>query len=248
LRAYYFAKEEKLLVYDYEPIGSLHLCLHGHGPCRTALNWATRLKIILEAARALRYLHHECGKPKLAHGNIKAANILLDENYNALLADFGLAMIIYPGTATTSARVAGYRAPEQADLKHISQAADVYSFGVLMLELLTGKSPAAFHSSEKGIDLPKWVHSVVREEWTGEVFDIELMREKHVEEDMVSLLQTALLCTEPIAERRPKMTDVVPLIEKLSSLDPTSDSPNDSVCQSPSRLSRDLTTVTGAAS
>lgn len=131
LRAYYFAKEEKLLVYDYEPNGSLHLCLHGHGPCRTALNWATRLKIILEVARALRHLHHECGKPKLVHGNIKSANILLDENYNALLADFGLAMITYPGTATTTARVAGYRAPEQADSKHISQAADVYSFGVV---------------------------------------------------------------------------------------------------------------------
>lgn len=116
-----------------------------------------------------------------------------------------------------------------------------------MLELLTGKSPAAFHSSEKDIDLPKWVHSVVREEWTGEVFDIELMREKHVEEDMVSLLQTALLCTEPIVERRPKMTDVVPLIEKLSSLDPTSNSPHDSMCQSPSTLSGDLTTVTTAA-
>lgn len=112
-----------------------------------------------------------------------------------------------------------------------------------MLELLTGKSPAAIHSSEQGIDLPKWVHSVVREEWTGEVFDLELMREKHVEEDMVSLLQTALLCTEPIAERRPKMTDVVPLIEKL-----LSDSPNDSVFQSPSKRSRDLTTVTAAAS
>lgn len=112
----------------------------------------------------------------------------------------------------------------------------------VMLELLTGKAPAPFHPSEKGIDLPKWVQSVVREEWTAEVFDIELMRHKNSEEDMVSMLQTALLCTEPIAERRPKMTVVVSLIEKLSR-DPSShqDSNNSSVCPSPNSLSGDLT-------
>jgi hypothetical protein len=115
----------------------------------------------------------------------------------------------------------------------------------VMLELLTGKAPAPFHPAEKGIDLPKWVQSVVREEWTAEVFDIELMRYKNIEEDMVSLLQTALLCTEPIAERRPKMSVVVPLIEKLARDPSAPDSHTSSVCQSPS-LSGDLTVVTAA--
>lgn len=115
----------------------------------------------------------------------------------------------------------------------------------VMLELLTGKAPAPFHPSEKGVDLPKWVQSVVREEWTVEVFDIELMRCKNVEEDMVSMLQTALLCTERIPERRPKMTVVVSLLEKLSR-DPSQDSCTSSVCQSPS-LSGDLTATAPAA-
>lgn len=131
LRAYYFAKEEKLLVYDYEPNGSLQSLLHGRGPGRTALDWATRLKIALGVAKALRYLHHECGKQKLSHGNIKSSNILLDENHHPLLADFGLALIMNPGVAATTSRLAGYRAPEHVDSKRISQAADVYSFGVV---------------------------------------------------------------------------------------------------------------------
>lgn len=99
------------------------------GPGRTALDWATRLKIALGVAKALRYLHHECGKQKISHGNIKSSNVLLDENYHPLVADFGLALITNPIAATS--RVAGYRAPEHADSKQISQAADVYSFGVV---------------------------------------------------------------------------------------------------------------------
>lgn len=147
LRAYYFAKEEKLLVYDYEPKGSLHSLLHGRGPGRTALDWATRLKIGLGVAKALRHLHHECGKQKLAHGNIKSSNILLDENHDALLADFGLALIMNPGVAAATSRVAGYRAPEHADSKRISQAADVYSFGVVshfisLFSAFPGATPA----------------------------------------------------------------------------------------------------------
>jgi serine/threonine protein kinase len=90
------------------------------------------LKIALGVAKALRYLHHECAKQKIAHGNIKSSNILLDENYHPLVADFGLALIMNNPTAATS-RVAGYRAPEHAGSKRISQAADVYSFGVVWL-------------------------------------------------------------------------------------------------------------------
>lgn len=85
----------------------------------------------------------------------------------------------------------------------------------MLLELLTGKAPASVHPSEEGIDLPKWVNSVVREEWTAEVFDIELMRYKNIEEDMVSMLQAAMLCIEPVPDRRPKMNEVVALLEKL---------------------------------
>lgn len=238
LRAFYFAKEEKLLVYDYEPHGSLHYSLHGNQRLdRTPLDWSQRFKIALGVAKALRYLHCECGKQKIAHGNIKSSNILLDENHRPLVADFGLSLILSPTAAAS--RVAGYHAPGHADMKRISQPSDVYSFGVVMLELLTGKSPASFHPSEKGIDLPKWVQSVVREEWTVEVFDVELKRHKDIEEDMVSMLQTALLCTEPIPERRPKMTVVVALLEKLSRDQSHFYDNNTPTCQSPAASEAD---------
>lgn len=86
----------------------------------------------------------------------------------------------------------------------------------VLLEILTGKAPAPLHPSDDGIDLPRWVHSVVREEWTAEVFDTELLQFQNIEEDMVSMLQTAMLCIEPIPERRPKMNEVLSLLEKLS--------------------------------
>lgn len=85
----------------------------------------------------------------------------------------------------------------------------------MLLEMLTGKAPAPLHPSDDGIDLPRWVHSVVREEWTAEVFDTELLQSQNVEEDMVSMLQTAMLCIEPIPERRPNMNEVLSLLEKL---------------------------------
>ncbi|KAL2629609.1 hypothetical protein R1flu_014295 [Riccia fluitans] len=217
LRAYYYAKGEKLLVYDYQQHGSLYSLLHGNrGPGRTPLDWVTRLKIALGAARGLAYLHQECGSQKIPHGNIKSSNILLDKNYNACIADYGLALLMTSSAATT--RMAGYRAPEHADTKRISQRADVYSFGVVLLELLTGKAPVPAYSNaaqEEGIDLPRWVHSVVREEWTAEVFDIELMRYRNIEEEMVGLLQVAMVCVSPAPEQRPKMTQVVKMIEDI---------------------------------
>lgn len=96
---------------------------------RTPLDWSQRFKIALGVAKALRYLHYECGKQKIAHGNIKSSNILLDENHRPLVADFGLSLILSPTAAAS--RVAGYHAPGHADMKRISQPSDVYSFGVV---------------------------------------------------------------------------------------------------------------------
>ncbi|KAG6556090.1 hypothetical protein Mapa_002031 [Marchantia paleacea] len=237
LRAYYYAKGEKLLVYDYQQNGSLYSLLHGNrGPGRTPLDWVTRLRIALGAARGLAYLHQECGSQKIPHGNIKSSNILLDKDYNACVSDYGLALLMTSSAATT--RMAGYRAPEHADTKRISQRADVYSFGVVLLELLTGKAPVPAYSNaaqEEGIDLPRWVHSVVREEWTAEVFDIELMRYRNIEEEMVGLLQVAMVCVSPAPEQRPKMPQVVKMIEDIRP-DPASSMDEegfDSLTQSP---------------
>ncbi|GMI77023.1 receptor-like kinase 1 [Hibiscus trionum] len=212
LRAYYFSADEKLLVYDYMPMGSLSSLLHGNrGAGRTPLNWDTRSGIALGAARGIAYLHSK--GPGISHGNVKSSNILLTTSYEARVSDFGLAQLA--GPTSTPNRVDGYRAPEVTDARKVSQKADVYSFGILLLELLTGKAPTHALLNEEGIDLPRWVQSIVREEWTAEVFDLELLRYQNVEEDMVQLLQLAMNCTAQYPDKRPSMAEVTNQIEEL---------------------------------
>ncbi|XP_050229063.1 probable inactive receptor kinase At1g48480 [Mercurialis annua] len=212
LRAYYFNKDEKLLVYDYMPMGSLSALLHGNrGSGRTPLNWETRSGIALGAARAIAHLHSQ-GKAN-SHGNIKSSNILLTTSYEARVSDFGLAHLA--GPTPTPNRIDGYRAPEVTDARKVSQKADVYSFGILLLELLTGKAPTYSHLNDEGVDLPRWVQSVVRDEWTSEVFDLELLRYQNIEDDMVQLLQLAINCTTQYPDNRPSMAEVRNQLEEL---------------------------------
>lgn len=213
LRAYYFSKDEKLLVYDYMPMGSLSALLHGNrGSSRTPLDWLSRVKIALGAARGLAYLHAQGGS-KFAHANIKSSNILLSRDLDACISDYGLAQLL--NSSSAASRIVGYRAPEVTDARKVTQKSDVYSFGVLLLELLTGKAPTQAALNDEGIDLPRWVQSVVREEWTAEVFDLELMRYQNIEEEMVSMLQIAMQCVDPVPERRPKMNNVLLLLEDV---------------------------------
>ncbi|KAH7656015.1 Non-specific serine/threonine protein kinase protein [Dioscorea alata] len=212
LRAYYYSNDEKLLVYDYMSMGSLSALLHGNrGSGRTPLDWETRSAIALAAAQGIEYIHSTA--PSASHGNIKSSNILLAKSHEARVSDHGLAHLV--GPSSTPNRVAGYRAPEVTDPRKVSQKADVYSFGVLLLELLTGKAPAQALLNEEGVDLPRWVQSVVREEWTSEVFDMELLRYQTVEEDMVQLLQLAIDCAAQYPDKRPTMADVVIRIEEI---------------------------------
>ncbi|KAJ7975265.1 Receptor-like kinase 1 [Quillaja saponaria] len=186
--------------------------LHGNkGAGRTPLNWEMRSGIALGAARGIEYLHSQGSN--ISHGNIKSSNILLTKSYNARVSDFGLAHLV--GPSSTPNRVAGYRAPEVTDPRKVSQKADVYSFGVLLLELLTGKAPTHALLNEEGVDLPRWVQSIVREEWTSEVFDLELLRDQNVEEEMVQLLQLAVDCAASYPDKRPSMSEVTKCIEEL---------------------------------
>ncbi|OVA01902.1 Protein kinase domain [Macleaya cordata] len=218
LRAYYYSKDEKLMVYDYYSQGSVSALLHGkRGADRIPLDWDTRLRIAIGAARGIACIHTE-NNGKLVHGNIKSSNIFLNTQNYGCVSDLGLSTLINPVSPPVP-RATGYRAPEVTDTKKAAQPSDIYSFGVLLLELLTGKSPVHATGGDEVVHLVRWVQSVVREEWTAEVFDVELMRYPNIEEEMVEMLQIAMACVSRMPDQRPKITDVVKMMEDIRRID-----------------------------
>ncbi|XP_047073178.1 probable inactive receptor kinase RLK902 [Lolium rigidum] len=216
LRAYFYSKEEKLLVYDFVGAGSLSSLLHGNGAeGRARLDFTARARIALAAARGVAFIHG--GGAKSSHGSIKSSNVVVNGTRDsAYVADYGLAQLV--GAAALPRRGTGYRAPEVTDARAVSQKADVYSFGVVVLELLTGRAPTYALPDDGGaggVDLARWVRSVVQEEWTSEVFDSVIGNEPRVEEEMMRLLQLGMECTEQHPDRRPSMAGVEARIERI---------------------------------
>ncbi|KAJ7950049.1 Receptor-like kinase [Quillaja saponaria] len=213
LRAYYLGpKGEKLLVFDYMPKGSLASFLHARGP-EITIDWPTRMNIAMGVTQGLYYLHTQ---ENIIHGSLTSSNIMLDEQTNAHIADFGLSSLITTSASTNIIATAGslgYNAPELSKIKKPNTKTDVYSLGVIILELLTGKSPA---EPTNGLDLPQWVASIVKEEWTNEVFDLELMRDATtIGDELLNTLKLALHCVDPSPSARPEAQQVLQKLEEI---------------------------------
>ncbi|KAI9075879.1 hypothetical protein K1719_042159 [Acacia pycnantha] len=159
LHGYYTAPHYNLLIYELMPNGSLDNFLCRRAEKKKTLNWSARYRIAVGSARGISYLHHDC-IPHIIHRDIKSSNILLDENMEARVSDFGLATLMEPDKTHVSTIVAGtfgYLAPEYFDTGRATFKGDVYSYGVVLLELLTGRKPSDETFAEEGTKLVTWV-------------------------------------------------------------------------------------------
>ncbi|KAI9086907.1 hypothetical protein K1719_031068 [Acacia pycnantha] len=234
LYGFCFHEDSKILLYEYMENGSLGEQLHAN-PESCPLDWNCRYKIALGAAQGLCYLHYDC-KPQIIHRDIKSNNILLDENFQARVGDFGLAKLIdfsYSKSMTTVAGSFGYIAPEYAYTMKVTEKCDIYSLGVVLLELVSGRSPV--QPLEQGGDLVTWVRrSIQASVPTLELFDKRLnLSEQRTVEEMSLVLKIALFCTSASPLNRPTMKEVIAMLIDAreyvsnSSSVPTSESPHD---------------------
>jgi serine/threonine protein kinase len=210
LYGFCYHQGSNLLLYEYMERGSLGELLHGSA---SNLEWPTRFMIALGAAEGLAYLHHDC-KPKIIHRDIKSNNILLDENFEAHVGDFGLAKVIDMPQSKSMSAVAGsygYIAPEYAYTMKVTEKCDIYSYGVVLLELLTGKTPV--QPMEQGGDLVTWTRNHIRNNnntLSSEMLDNRLDLEDQITiNHMLTVLKLALMCTSMTPTKRPSMREVV---------------------------------------
>ncbi|KAL1812149.1 hypothetical protein ACET3Z_022214 [Daucus carota] len=218
LLAYYYSKNEKFLVFKFAVNGNLYNRLHGGKGTRNRIPfpWSSRLAVARAVAKSLEYLHLNYHIP-VPHANLKSTNILLDENDVVLLSDYGLTSIVAPPIAVQ--RMVSFKSPEFQMSKRVSKKSDIWCFGALLLELLTGK--VCVHSAPpeaNGIDLCSWVHRAVREEWTAEIFDPEVSSRTGAYNAMVGVLQMAMRCCDKLPEKRPNISELVRELENVKSV------------------------------
>uniref|UniRef100_A0A6N2LFR3 non-specific serine/threonine protein kinase n=1 Tax=Salix viminalis TaxID=40686 RepID=A0A6N2LFR3_SALVM len=213
LRLYGFCitPTERLLVYPYMSNGSVALRLKG----KPVLDWGTRKRIALGAARGLLYLHEQCD-PKIIHRDVKAANILLDDYCEAVVGDFGLAKLLdhQDSHVTTAVRgTVGHIAPEYLSTGQSSEKTDVFGFGILLLELITGQRALEFGkaANQKGAML-EWVRKIHQEKKL-EMFVDKDIKGNYDRIELEEMVQVALLSTQYLPSHRPKMSEVVRMLE-----------------------------------
>ncbi|XP_074575458.1 PTI1-like tyrosine-protein kinase At3g15890 [Curcuma longa] len=226
LRGYCAEGQERLIVYDYLPNLSLTSHLHGRNSAESPLDWGKRMCIAIGAAEGIVYLHHHATPHVIIHRDIKASNVLLDSDFQARVADFGFAKFVPDGASHVTTNVKGtpgYLAPEYAMYGKASESCDVYSFGILLLELVSGKKPIEKLSSTSKLAITEWAIPLARERNFKEIADPKL-EAKYDEEELKRVVLVALTCTRSMPEKRPTMIEVVDLLkgfskEKLSSLE-----------------------------
>ncbi|GER30671.1 leucine-rich repeat receptor-like kinase [Striga asiatica] len=206
LVGYHASDSEMFLVYNYLPGGNLEKFIHER-PNRAAVEWRALHRIALDVARALAYLHDSC-VPRVLHRDVKPSNILLDEECNAYLSDFGLARLM--GTSETHATTGvagtfGYVAPEYAMTCRVSDKADVYSYGVVLLELLSDKKALdpSFSNYGNGFNIVGWACMLLRQGRAREFFAAGLW-EVGPHDDLVEVLHLAVVCTVDSLSTRPR--------------------------------------------
>ncbi|KAI3802824.1 hypothetical protein L1987_30967 [Smallanthus sonchifolius] len=206
--AYHFRKEEKLLVSEYVPKGSLLYVLHGdRGVSHAELNWANRLKIIKGVARGVMFLHTEFASYPLPHGNLKSSNVLIGLEYEPVLSDYAFHPLLN-NTPTVQCMFA-YKSPEGVN---VSQKSDVYCMGIIILEIITGKYPSQYFNNQKGgTDVVQWVKSALGEHREKELIDPEISSSEDEEDvrEMVKLLHVGAACTESEPDERIDLKDAI---------------------------------------
>ncbi|CAN0878276.1 DEAD-box ATP-dependent RNA helicase 24 [Linum grandiflorum] len=214
LVGYYSSRDtsQNLLCYELVPNGSLEEWLHGPLGANSPLLWDTRMKIALDAARGLAYLHED-SQPSVIHRDFKASNILLENNFLAKVADFGLAKQAPEGRVNyLSTRVMGtfgYVAPEYAMTGHLLVKSDVYSYGVVLLELLTGRKPVDMSQPSGQENLVTWTRPILRDKDRLDELADPRLGGKYPKEDFVRVCTIAAACVAPEASQRPTMGEVV---------------------------------------
>ncbi|KAI3826186.1 hypothetical protein L1987_00231 [Smallanthus sonchifolius] len=210
--SFYYSKDEKFVIHKFIQDESLFELLHGsRGIGRIPLNWTTRLQIMKDVAKGLVFLHQSLPSQKVPHGNLKSSNVLVyftNETAHAKLSDFGYLPLL-PSEKSTFAIG---KCPEVMEGKKPTHKSDVYCFGILLLEVITGKLPGDDNHEE---DLSDWVREVANSDWSMDIFDLEILVEKDGNEDMLKVAKLALGCTEVSPKRRPDITQILTRLEEI---------------------------------
>ncbi|KAI0499261.1 hypothetical protein KFK09_020164 [Dendrobium nobile] len=217
LQGYCMHGSSWLLIYSYMENSSLDYWLHEMANSGLILDWPTRLKIACGTSQGICYIHETC-QPHIVHRDIKSSNILLDEHFEAHVADFGLSRLILPyNTHVTTELVGtlGYIPPEYGQTWVATLRGDIYSFGVVLLELLTGRRPVELFKPKESAELVAWVKQMRYQGRQDQIFDIQL-KGKGFDEQMLKVLEIACMCINENPLKRPTIRDVVAWLENIS--------------------------------